>query len=85
MINNAIANNITILQGQVPQSRMTGQPTDISALCEFGWYEWVKYRREGAKFSFPHERLGRALGPATNSGTMMSQCILNVTGDVLPL
>ena len=84
-INNAIAKNIALLEGQVPNSMMTGQPTDISSLCEFGWYEWVKYRREGAQYPFPHERLGRALGPATHAGTMMSQWILTDTGDVLPI
>lgn len=29
------------LQGQVPNTIMTGDTTDISSLAEFGWYDWV--------------------------------------------
>ena len=33
--------NIYSLGGQVPVTVLTGQQTDISALAEIGWYEWV--------------------------------------------
>ena len=33
--------NIYSLGGQVPATVLTGQQTDISALAETGWYEWV--------------------------------------------
>ena len=73
------------LQGQVPESKMTGRPHDISNLCEYQWYEWVKYRSEGRSFPFPSERLGRVLGPAEHAGHAMSQWVLTDTGDVLPI
>lgn len=82
---NSVACDNFLLQGQVPNTKMHGQPTDISALSEFAWYQWVKYRCEGAKFPYPHERLGRALGPAAHAGTAMSQWVLTETGNVLPL
>ena len=54
--------NVTVrsnymLQGKTPHLMMTGQPTDISNICEYGWYEWVAYRIEGAKFPVQHQRL----------------------------
>ena len=42
-IMNATAKDIFMLQGQTPHSFMTGQPTDISHLCAFAWYEWVYF------------------------------------------
>lgn len=75
----------TLLQGQTPHSKLTGQPTDISHLCEYGWYEWVIYRIEGAPFPTNHQRLGRVLGPSTNAGSVMSQWILTSKGQVMPI
>ena len=28
------------LKGKTPQTFMTGHPTDILDICEFGWYDW---------------------------------------------
>jgi len=64
---------------------MTGQPSDISTICEYGWWEWVIYRIEGQKFPFQHQKLGKTLGPAKNAGSMMSQWILTATGEVMPI
>ena len=80
---NSTARSNYLLQGQVPSTRMSGQPTDISAICEFGWYQWVIYRIE--KFPFQHQRLGRVLGPARNAGNTMSQWVMTATGDVMPI
>ena len=44
--------NIYSLGGQVPATVLTGQQTDISALAETGWYEWVYYR--DSESSFPY-------------------------------
>ena len=64
---------------------MTGEMTDISNLCNFKWYEWVKFRRPGEQYPYPSEHLGRCLGPAINKGNAMSQNILTETGEVLPV
>ena len=39
-----MAHNIPTLNGQVPRTVVTGNTADISALVEFGWYQWVYYR-----------------------------------------
>ena len=31
------------LEGQVPDTVMSGQIGDISSLCEFEWFEWVMF------------------------------------------
>ena len=63
---------------------LKGQQTDISALAETGWHEWVYYRDYGSSFPYPVERLGRCLGPCDHKGTVMSQYILNDQGILLP-
>jgi len=80
----ASTRNIYELYGHVPQSKISGQQTDISSLAAFGWYEWVYYRDPGQTFPMPSERLGRCLGPAEHAGTAMSQWVLNEKGNVLP-
>ena len=76
--------NIYSLGGQVPATVLTGQQTDVSALAETGWYEWVYYRDSESSFPYPVERLGRCLGPCEHKGTVMSQHVLNDQGNVLP-
>ena len=84
IINSTVRTNPQ-LQNSTPYSRLTGQPTDISALCEFGWYDWVIYRIEGQTYPYTHKKLGRVLGPATNAGSVMSQWVLTKSGDVMPI
>ncbi len=38
-----------------PKSQLTGQPTDISNLCEFRWYEWVQFRYDDNQFPEPSD------------------------------
>ena len=75
--------NIYSLGGQVPATVLRGQYTDISALAETGWYEWIYYRDSESSFPYPVERLGRYLIPCENKGTVMSQHVLNDQGNVL--
>lgn len=82
-INCALAKDTFGLHGQCAETMMTGKPTDISKLCQFKFYQWVKYRREGQQFPIAHERYGRCLGPAKGTGNEMSQWILTEKGQVL--
>ena len=84
-INNSIAKDNVYCQGQTPETVMTGQPTDISSISEFKFYEWVKYKREGVQFPFSSYQLGRCLGPAIDQGSRMCQNILTEKGTVMPL
>jgi hypothetical protein len=81
-INNATAADNPVLEGSNPYTRMTGQTCDISNLCQFGWYEWIYFRDEQAKFPFPKLALGRCLGPAKSHGNAMAQWVLTSNGRV---
>ena len=87
LIHVACARNNYRLAGATPHSYLTGDVTDISNIASFKWYEWVKYRKEGAKtaYPFPSEHLGKCLGPAENKGNAMSQFVLTMDGAVLPI
>ena len=85
LINNYTSRNNFELKGMTPHSYLTGEMTDISNLCNFGWYEWIKYRKIGESFPISSEKLGRCLGPAQNKGNEMSQYVLTESGEVLPI
>ena len=80
---NATPRDNYLQEGECPHSRMTGQPCDISAYCNFGWYEWVKFRHHGVQFPYPTERLGRCLGPSDDADNVMCQYILADRGTVI--
>ena len=84
IINSTVRTN-HLLQNQTPHTKLTAQPTDISRLCEYGWYDWVTYRQEGEAFPYNHQKLGRVLGPAKGAGNEMSQWVLTATGDIMPI
>ena len=74
-----------MLQSNIPYTRLCGQPTDISTLCESEWYEWVIYRVEGQQFPYNHNKLGQLLGPATYTVSAISQWVLTGTSDIIPI
>jgi hypothetical protein len=73
------------LQGQVPETILSGQTADISPFVEHGWYYWVKWYDSQASFPEPRERLGRWLGPSLDIGPAMTSKILKENGQVLHL
>jgi hypothetical protein len=72
--------NIFDLDGQVPETVMTGQQADISPWCDFQWYQWVKYYDERASFPEDKQVLGKYLGPSPGVGTRMTAKILTKDG-----
>jgi hypothetical protein len=65
--------------GEVPETKMTGSTTDISDIshiCEFGWYDWVMFRDNVSTFPDIKLTLGRYLGPAANVGSALTAKIL---------
>ncbi len=72
--------NIFDLDGQVPETVMTGQQADISPWCDFQWYQWVKYYDERASFPDDKQVLGKYLGPSPGVGTRMTAKILTKDG-----
>ena len=69
------------LQGEVPETVKSGTTADISALCELGWYEWIKFRDTEPSFPEDKEVLGRYLGPALDVGPAMTAKILKANGE----
>jgi hypothetical protein len=72
------------LNGTNPHTMTFGTDADISNQCQFGWYEWVNFREDSAKFPFQKERLGRCLGPARNEGNEMAQLVLKDNRKIVP-
>lgn len=83
-VNNATAKDLFQLEGQTPHYHVMGQQPDISNICQFGWYEWVYGRDVSRRFPSQSLVLGRALGPAINAGSEMTQWVVVRSGDVVP-
>ena len=71
------------LQGQVTETIMSGQTTDISPFVELPFYAWVKFWDNLANYPEPKEQLSRWLGPAINIGPAMMAKILKSNRQVL--
>ncbi len=73
------------LQGETPETLMSGETPDISQFCELSFYEWVMVRDEGENVAYPNENpiLGRYLGVATDVGPAMTAKILKSNGEVI--
>ena len=63
------------LDGEVPQTVLTGDTADISHICEFGWYDWVWYISPQDE-SMERKHLGRYLGPSFDVGDVLCARIL---------
>ena len=72
--------NIYELNGQTPETLVSGQTSDISPFCELQWYTWVWHWDSTSGFPEPKEQLGRWLGPAIDIGPAMSAKILKKNG-----
>ena len=78
-----MTHDVPTLNGQVPETMVTGNTADISELVEFGWYQWVYWRDSTGSFPEPEEQLGKTLGPTENVGSKMSQWILKENGQIV--
>ena len=63
--------DIYILQGEVTETVMLGEASDISQLCEHGSYDWFVFRDEPIQHPDKNLVLGRYLGPAIDVGPEM--------------
>ena len=73
------------LQGQVPETILSGQTVDIFPFVECKWYEFVRWYDVKAQFPQPRENYGRWLGPSLDIGPAMTANILKENGQVLHL
>ena len=79
-IRSCTTNGIYMTAGQVPETLMTGNTADISQICQFGWYDWVMYYDNIPSFPDNKALLGRYLGPALDTGSMLTAKILKPNG-----
>jgi hypothetical protein len=49
-VKSSTALDILSLEGQVPDTIVKGQTSDISPLSEYAWYYWVTFRDTGQSF-----------------------------------
>jgi hypothetical protein len=77
------AHDIYELQGEVPETLVTGQPSDISPFVEQPWYGWVKFWDMTQSFPDQKEVYGRWLGPSIDVGPAMTSKILKDNGQVI--
>ena len=73
------------LQGEMPQTVMSGETADISQVCKFSFYEWIMFREQPdhARFLDDNPVLERYLGPAIDVGPAMTAKILKSNGEVI--
>ena len=69
------------LQGEVPETVVTGITADISRYAEFSFYQWIWWHDTEVQFPGDKKTLGRYLGPSTDVGSMMTSKVLRVTGN----
>jgi hypothetical protein len=82
-VRSSTALDIFSLEGQVPDTIMKGQTSDISPLVEYAWYAWVKFRDTGQGFPDSKEWFGRDIGPAIDIGPSISRKVLKINGEVM--
>ncbi len=83
LIRSLTSNYVYMTNGKVPETIMTGSTAVISHICEFGWYDWVKFRDNVPTFPDVKLILGRYLGPATNVGSALTAKILKSNGQTV--
>ena len=71
------------LDGQVPETIMSGQTADISHFATLRWYDWIKYYDPIHGYPEHKEILGRWLGPAVDIGPAMTCKILKANGQII--
>ena len=77
------AHDIYRLDGQVPETMVSGETADISPFALFKWYEWVLFRDTSVTYPDDTMVLGRDLGPAIDIGPAMTRKVLKQNGQVV--
>ena len=74
------ASNIFELEGEVPKTVMNGETTNITQLCEFGWYDWVYFHDNAVTYPDDKWVLGQWLGPSIGVGPTLCAKLLKGNG-----
>jgi len=76
------AHDIYRLDGRVPKTVVSGETADTSSFCEFGSWDWVKFREKGVAFPDDTLVLGKYLGSSIDVGPAMTQLIMKANGEI---
>ena len=77
------AHDICSLNGQVPETLVSGETADISPFSLFKWYEWVMFCDTSVPFPDNQMVLGCDLGPAIDIGPAMTCKIIKENGHIV--
>ncbi|KAI2488761.1 hypothetical protein MHU86_25815 [Fragilaria crotonensis] len=77
------SHDIYKLDGQVPETVVSGETADISPFALFKWYEWVMFRDTSVTYPDDSMVLGRDLGPAIDIGPAMTRKVLKQNEQVV--
>ena len=80
LVRSHTALSIRQLDGEVPQTLLTGDTADISHICEFGWYDYVWFISP-EDVNMERKKLGRYCGPNFNVGDALCARILTSKGN----
>jgi hypothetical protein len=82
-VHSLTAHNIYRLDGQVPETLVSGETADISPFATFKWYERILFRDTSVTYPDNTMVLGRDLGPAIDIGPTMMHKVLKANGKVV--
>ncbi len=74
------AHDIYQLDGCVPKMVVSDETAYISPFCEYGFWDWVKFREDGVAFPDNRMVLCKYLGPSVDVGPAMMQCVMKANG-----
>jgi hypothetical protein len=73
--------DLMVLQGDTPHTKLLGDTSDISHLCQFEWYQLMWFIHPADKFDTKH--VGCYLGPSHDVGDVMCSKVLTSKATVL--
>ena len=71
------------LDGEVPETIMSGETSNISQFCELKWFEWVMFQDKTVPYPNDHFRLGRYLSLIIDIGPALMAEIIKENGQVI--
>ena len=74
--------DIYMMQGEVPETVLLGETSDICKLCEHGFYYWVMFRDEPIQYPDKSTMLGSYLGQVIDVDPAMTANIRKGNSEV---
>ena len=72
--------DILDLDRMTPETKISGETSNITTFCEFGWYQWVYFRDTSVTFPGDKLVLGRYCGPSIDVGPALTANIMRNNG-----